>query len=235
MTAQNRTQVQILKQQRSVATLQERERLAREMHDSLGQTLAASHLLAGTAKMLLGQGESVQAEKCLDQVSDLTLAAEADVREYLLGAKLTMTADQQFFDVLREYLVRFSQQYGLHVRLSVPPQLEAQGLGATIELQLLRIIQEALSNIRKHAGAHSTQVIFTDSEHFLQVAIIDDGRGFDPAAVAGRVQGFGLQSMRERVEALGGCIEITSQQGQGTQVLVQIKREEEPREGMGAG
>ena len=68
----------------------------------------------------------------------------------------------------------------------------------------------------------------------MQVAIIDDGRGFDPAAVAGQVQGFGLQSMRERVEALGGCIEITSQPGQGTQVLVQIKREDEPREGMGA-
>ena len=234
VTGQKRAHAQILEQQRTLATLQERERLAREMHDSLGQSLAATHLLASTAKMLLGQGESVQAEKCLDQVSELTLAAEADVREYLLGAKVTMSADQQFFEILRQYLVRFSQEYGMHARLSVPPQLEAQGLGTTIEVQLLRIIQEALSNIRKHASAQSTQVIFTDSDHFLQVAIIDDGRGFDPAAVAGQVQGFGLQSMRERVEELGGCIEITSQPGQGTQVLVQIKREEEPREGMGA-
>jgi PAS domain S-box-containing protein len=227
VTVQKRSQTKILEQQGSLAALQERERLAREMHDSLGQSLAATHLLASTAKILLGQGESVQAEKCLDQVSDLTLAAEADVREYLLGAKLTMAAEQQFFDVLREYLVRFSQQYGMHARLSVPPQLEAQGLGTTIEVQLLRIIQEALSNIRKHARAQSTQVIFTDSDHFVQIAIIDDGQGFDPSLVAGQAQGFGLQSMRERAEELGGCIEITSHPGQGTQVMVQIKREKD--------
>jgi signal transduction histidine kinase len=124
----------------------------------------------------------------------------------------------------------FSQQYGLHVRLIIPPYLESEGLGVTVEMQLLRIIQEALTNIRKHARAQSTQVIFTDSEHFIQIAIIDDGQGFDPAAVAGQTQGFGLQSMRERVGALGGCLEITSQPGQGTQVLVQIKREADSRE-----
>jgi PAS domain S-box-containing protein len=227
VTGQKRSQAQILEQQRSLATLQERERLAREMHDSLGQSLAATHLLAGTAKLLLEQGETAQTEKCLDQMSEMALAAEADVREYLLGARLTMSADQQFFEVLRQYLMHFGQQYSMHVRLSIPPQLEVQGLGTTIEVQLLRIIQESLSNIRKHASAQSTQVIFTDSEHYVQVAIIDDGQGFDPAAVAGQMQGFGLQSMRERAEELGGCIEITSQPGQGTQVLVQIKREEQ--------
>jgi len=233
VTMHQRTQEQILKQQRSVATLQERDRLAREMHDSLGQTLAASHLLAGTAKMLLGQGETAQAEKCMDQLSEMAMAAETDVREYILGARLTISAGHRFFEILRQYLVHFSQQYSLHVRLSIPPQLESQGLGTTVEVQLLRIIQEALTNIRKHAQAQSTQVIFTDSEHFVQVAIIDDGQGFDPAAVARQTQGFGLQAMRERVETLGGCLEITSEPGQGTQVLVQIKREEESREGPG--
>jgi signal transduction histidine kinase len=230
VTGQKRVQAQILEQQRSLATLQERERLAREMHDSLGQSLAATHLLAGTAKLLLGQGETAQAEKCVDQMSEMALAAEADVREYILGARLIISADQRFFEILRQYLTHFSRQYSLHVRLSIPPQLEAEGLGTAVEVQLLRIIQEALTNIRKHAQAQSTQVIFTDSEHFVQIAIIDDGRGFDPAAVAVQIQGFGLQSMRERAEALGGCLEITSQQGQGTQVLVQIKRGEESRE-----
>ena len=170
----------------------------------------------------------------MDQLSEMTMAAETDVREYILGARLTISAGQRFFEILRQYLVHFSQQYSLHVRLSIPPQLESQGLGTTVEVQLLRIIQEALTNIRKHAQAQSTQVIFTDSERFVQVAIIDDGQGFDPAAVAGQTQGFGLQAMHERVEALGGCLEITSQPGQGTQVLVQIKREEESREGTGA-
>jgi PAS domain S-box-containing protein len=230
VTEQKQAQVQILEQQRAMAIQDERERLAREMHDSLGQTLAATHLLARSAKTLLEQDKTAQAEKCLDQISDLTLAAEADVREYLLGARLTIAAGQRFFEILRQYLVYFSQQYGLHVRLIIPPYLESEGLSTAVEMQLLRIIQEALTNIRKHAQAQSTQVIFTDSDHFVQIAIIDDGQGFDPAAVAGQTQGFGLQSMRERVESLGGCLEITSQPGQGTQVLVQIKREADSRE-----
>lgn len=221
VTEQKRAQATVLEQQRSLATLQERERLARELHDSLGQTLAATHLQAGTARVLLAQGETAQTDECLQQMADMTIAAEADVREYLLGAKTVFSPDHPFFASLREYMARFSQQYGLSVELSIPSTLDAQGLGQRIEVQLMRIIQEALSNIRKHAHAQNVQVAFTVVDSWVQITITDDGQGFDPAAVTARqAEGFGLQAMRERAEALGGSLEVLSQPGLGTKVIV---------------
>jgi PAS domain S-box-containing protein len=227
VTEQKRAQAQTLEQQRALAMLQERERLARELHDSLGQTLAAVHLQASTARMLLAQGETAQTDKYLEQLADMTIAAEADVREYLLGAKAASSSDHLFFQTLREYAARFSQKYGLRVELSVPPQLEAQGLGAAVEVQLLRIIQEALSNVRKHACAKNVQVVFTVLDSLAQIAIMDDGQGFEPAVALRRAEGFGLQAMRERAEALGGRLELVSQPSRGTQVVVQVQIQQE--------
>ncbi len=124
---------------------------------------------------------------------------------------------------MRQYLAQFSQKYDLPVELCAPAQLEAQGLNPVVELQLLRIIQEALSNVRKHARAKSAQVGFSVSESMLQITIRDDGQGFDPVAVANPPgEGFGLQTMRERAEGLGGCLQVASQPGQGTQVVAQV-------------
>jgi signal transduction histidine kinase len=233
------TKVRLAQQQQQqaqelLATLKERERLARELHDSLGQTLAATHLQASTARLLLAQGEIDATDKCLELMADTALAAEVDVREYLLGAKTAFSPNHHFFEALRQYVVRFSQQYGLRVELSVPAQMETQALRPIIDVQLLRIIQEALSNVRKHAEAKNAQVIFTESKPLLQVLIIDDGHGFDPGAVAARqAEGFGLYSMRERAEALGGCLEVTSQPSRGTQVLVQFPIELSAEESYG--
>lgn len=211
-------------QQLLLAVMQERELLAREMHDSLGQTLAAAHLQASTARLLLAQGDTAQTEKILRQIAEITIAAEADVREYLLGAKTVLSSNHLFFPTLRQYVDRFSQQYGLQVDLCIPAQLEEQGLGTVVEVQLLRIIQEALSNVRKHARANNVQVIFTVSELLVQIVIIDDGQGFDSESIAAQqAEGFGLQAMRERAETLGGCLEVISQPGQGTQVMVQVQ------------
>jgi signal transduction histidine kinase len=210
-------------QQLLLATLQERERLARELHDSLGQTLAAARLQASTARLLLAQGETAQTDKCLEQMADMTIEAETDVREYLLGAKISFSADRPFFEALRQYAARFSQQYGLQVGLSIPPQLEAQGLEAMVEVQLLRIIQEAMSNVRKHARAKNIHVVFAVLGPHVQIIILDDGQGFDSESIAARqAEGFGLQAMRERAEALGGNLDVISQPGQGTQVVVQV-------------
>lgn len=227
VTQARQAQLRQQQAQRSLAALQERERLARELHDSLGQTLAATHLQAGAAKVFLSQGETTATVRCLEQVTELTIAAEADVREYLLGAKLSFGADHRFFPALRQYIGHLKQQYGLQVELIVPSQTESQGLEPSIEIQLMRIIQEALSNIRKHAHTKNAQVIFTDAGPLMHVAIVDDGEGFDQTEVEGRVEGFGLQAMRERTEALGGLFEVISQQGRGTKVTVELPLQRE--------
>lgn len=221
VTKLKRTQDQIIEQQRTQATLQERMRLAREMHDSLGQTLAATQLQASTARTLLTKGETAKTERCLEEMVKLILAAEVDVRDYLLGTKIALLADLPFFPALCLYLNQFGKQHGLQVALHAPPYLEVRGLEATVELQLMRIIQEALSNVRKHACAKSVQVEISDAGQYLQVAIRDDGRGFDLDA-SQRPDRYGLQSMRERAEELGGSFSIFSQPGLGTEVAMCI-------------
>jgi PAS domain S-box-containing protein len=223
VTEQKRAQAQILEQQRALATLKERERLARELHDSLGQALAATHLQASTAKLLFARGEAAQMSECLDILADTTLQAEADMREYLLGIQTVISVDHPFFAALRGFLERYTRQYNLPVELSVPPELEEQGVPQTAAIQLLRIIQEALSNVRKHARATSARLAFTVTGNLLQIAICDNGQGFEPSATAAeQAGGYGLRSMRERAEELGGCLGVISHPGQGTQVIVKV-------------
>jgi signal transduction histidine kinase len=106
----------------------------------------------------------------------------------------------------------------------VPPELEEHGLAPAVEVQLLRIIQEALSNVRRHARAQHAQVIFGVTAQQFCLTIADDGQGFEPAAVAAHGEGYGLRAMRERVEGLGGDLTVNSAPGQGTQIVVQVPR-----------
>ena len=220
ITERRRTQAQMLEQQRALAILREREQLARELHDGLGQALAAAHLQASTAKLLLAEGNAEQVGDCLEDLADATMQAEADMREYLLGVQVLLSPNRGFFAALRDYIARFNRQYGLPVELDVTPELEAQELAQTVALQLLRIIQEGLSNVRKHACAQHVQVGFAVVDGYLRVVVSDDGQGFDPAAQRPD-RGFGLRSMRARAEGIGGRLEMISQPGQGTQVVVE--------------
>ncbi len=223
VTQQRRSQAQILEQQRALSMLQEREQLARELHDGLGQALAAAHLQASTAKLLLDRGNTAQVGECLNTLADTTLQAEADMREYLLGAHSVGPTDHPFFAHLREYISRFTRQFSLPVELSVLPELEEQHLPQSMTVQLLRIIQEGLSNIRKHAHARCAQVSLTLSGGLLRVIVSDDGLGFDPSAIVAQPgTGFGLRSMRQRAEAQGGTLQIDSVPGKGTRVVVEV-------------
>jgi signal transduction histidine kinase len=225
VTEPERAQARLMEQQQVMATLRERERLARELHDGLAQSFAAAHLQASTAKLSLTRGATAEVAECLDDILDTTLQAETDARDYLLAARSVIAPGRTFFPALREHLQRFTRQYGLPVELSVPPELEEHGLAPAVEVQLLRIIQEALSNVRKHACANHVQVCFGVAERQLRVAIIDDGRGFDPATLASAGDGYGLRAMRERAEALGGSLTVSSRASQGTEVVALLPLE----------
>ncbi len=185
------------------------------------------YLQASAAKVLVDRGDLAEASGSLDDLTEIAQQAQADVREYLMGAKAVMAARGEFFPALREYLVRFSRQYNLPVQLSAPAEVEQYGLAPETEVQLLRIIQEALSNVRKHAGPANVQVVFSREDAGLQVAVIDDGCGFDPTSM--RVpDGFGLHSMRQRAEAIGGVLTVTSAPGEGAQVTVVLGNQPKP-------
>jgi two-component system nitrate/nitrite sensor histidine kinase NarX len=208
----------LMEQERQVAVLEERERLAREMHDSLAQVLGYLHLKSETALRRLSVNDITRTEDELREMAALAREAYADVREAILGLRETVSQRRGFVDALREYTVKFSHQAG------VPTQVELHGgevleLAPDVEVQLMRVIQEALTNVRKHAGARKA-CVRVDHRDGLQITIEDDGKGFDPAALDNDRDRFGLFTMRERLERVGGRLEIDSAIGRGTRVCV---------------
>ena len=219
ITEQRRTQAKLLDQERTLAMLKERELLARELHDGIGQMAAAAHLQVKCASELLAGGNTALLESCLYGLAEATQEVKKSVRDYLLGVKTGSSAKQGFLPGVRQYIGQYSQKYGIHTELVAPPELEEQRIDSTIEAQLQLIIQEALTNVRKHSGARSARVVFTPSESQVLVTIEDDGQSFDPEAVSDN-QGFGLRAMRGRAEALGGRLEVNATPGKGTLVSI---------------
>jgi signal transduction histidine kinase len=244
ITERKRAQAQIVEQQRALAVMEERERMGRELHDSLGQVLSYVNAQAQAALDLIEKGQVATAVAHLARLSTVAADASTDVREFILDMRATISPEQGFFAALEQYLQQFGQTYGLPITLSRPDDAVDGLLAPAAQIQLLRIIQEALSNTRQHAQAHSVQVVFTHTDDHVQVVIADDGVGFSPLPGPPPDQGegvgplldwgeaghFGLEIMRERAAGVGGTLEVRSAPGQGMQVIVQLPQREERAE-----
>ncbi len=225
VTEQKRAQAQLLEQQRALAALQERERVARELHDGLGQVLGYVKMQAQAARERLAQGQTEIADDDLMRLVTVAQDAHADVREYILGARSGDSAEAALLPALRQYLQRFGETYKIRTELDLPPELTDDAFNPSVEAQLLRIIQEALTNARKHAHAQRVQVRIHLEDSRAQVIVQDDGAGFDPGLLAtAEGQKFGLRFMRERAEEVGGGVEIQSAPGAGTRVIIDVPR-----------
>jgi PAS domain S-box-containing protein len=228
ITEYRKAQAQLLQQQLALAVLEERERIARELHDSLGQVLAYVNTQAQAASQLLSEGQTATAENYLARLVAVAQEAQSDVREYIASAKGATSSRSGFFKTLAQSLQRFSQNCKVHTELTVPPDLAEDALAPSVEVQLVRIVQEALVNVRKHAGASLVRVSLAvegsqPAGQVLQVTVQDDGCGFDPTLPsAGNQQSFGLSIMRERAEGINSHLEIHSAPGQGTRVIVWV-------------
>ncbi len=223
VTEQKRAHAQILEQQKVQAAQEERAELARELHDSIGQALATAQLQAETADELVDRGETAAVHDTLSRLVEVTQSAQVDIRQYLLGAKTLLMPGQDLFVALRQYVKQFSREFGTPTELIIAPGMKQQGLDSRTGMQLIRIVQEGLANIRTHARASAAQVVFTINDGRIQVRIEDDGVGFDVEQLfKAEGQGFGLRSMRYRAEALGGTFQILSTPGGGTQVIVEV-------------
>ena len=199
----------------SLAVTEERSRIAREMHDGLAQILGYLSLEMQTLDALVRQKdqEAVLAE--LRQARRHILEAQADVRENILSLRTTLAGDLGLIPALRQYAEEFEVQTGIAARVGGDVE-DVSRLSPLAEAQLVRIIQEALANVRKHARAEQVLVQLTPRNGCLRVTVSDDGQGFDAQAI-GRSH-FGLQTMRERAESVGGGLTVTSAPGTGTQV-----------------
>jgi nitrate/nitrite-specific signal transduction histidine kinase len=205
-----------------VAILEERERLAREMHDGLAQTLGYIRLRMKIADGHLSQGEVDEAKQILEEITRTTEEAYLDAREAIADLRSAVFEGADFVNTLESYLEEFGLQNRIETRLT----LEGEGgiEPSTFQaVQLIRIVQEALSNVRKYSGATAVSVRLANEGRLVTMVIEDNGRGFDVDEVRGRKgHHFGLRVMRERAESLKGTLEIHSIPGGGTRVVARI-------------
>ena len=221
-----------------LAALEERERIGRELHDELGQVLGFISAQSQAALALVDQGDDERARAVLEQLISEAQIAHGDVRQYILGIRNEQTPSEErsFFVALDEYLSGQYERYGTSVQLSLPDTWKSSPLTPDVETQLLFIIQEALTNVRKHARLAEARLQFFDQGDWIQVVIADDGPGFDPQAVDQHSQPhFGLAIMRERAEQVNGRFEIRSSPVGGTEVIVHVPRDLTARERYPAG
>ncbi len=236
-TNEREAEAQIVRQQRALAILQEREQLARELHDSTGQVLgyAGYQLDAVSAQIVEGQGALsagraqdaanylAEAETQLGRLSRIIEEAHADLRGEILNLRVTPSEEQPLFATLRRYLDGYCQNYAIHTRLTVAPGLEESAFDPRAQQHLFRIVQEGLSNARKHGKAGAVQVSFEAEGPMTRLLIEDNGCGFDPQQSSAAGGGhLGLGFMRERAEQLGASLHVDSAPGAGTRVIVEI-------------
>jgi two-component system nitrate/nitrite sensor histidine kinase NarX len=205
----------------------ERDRIARELHDSLAQVLGVIHL---QLRALESRAKDEASHGMADELSGLAETADEayqDVREAILGLRETIREHDGLEGSLREYLRKYSRQTGIATHLECDGD-SRRSLSPRAEVQLLRVVQEALTNTRKHAGANRVAVqIAVDETGTTTLTVEDDGLGFDPTTVAGSMEGgFGLASMRERVEQVGGTIAVHTAPNAGTRIVVRLEAED---------
>ena len=221
VTEEKQAQARLLEEQGVVATYKERERLARELHDGIGQVLGYVSLQAETARDCCRQGDPVRADSLLTRLIEVAQRSHADLRHSILALKATPTEGWSFLTSLENHLDDFGKQYGVQTQLTIADPFSEDTVGPAAAAQLERVIQEALSNTR-HAEAHNVQVAVEERDSHACIVVSDDGCGFDPADVA-RDPGrhFGLVFMTERMEQIGGTLTINSQPGIGTRVMLE--------------
>lgn len=207
----------------NLAVLQERERLAREMHDGFAQSLGYLHLQLATASALIREGRMDEAREAVAQTEQVVGETYDDVREVISNLRSTLLKEGGLVPTLAEYVPEFGLRYDLDTRIVADPDLDDLRLPEASELQLLRIVQEALSNVRKHARARQAWVTLAARNGHFHLEVEDDGIGFNMEDLVPRGEGhYGLSVMRERASGLGGHCSIQSRPGQGTAVRVDI-------------
>ncbi len=208
------------------ATLQERNRIAREIHDSLGHSLTAQSIQLENASMFLPSNVD-KAQVFLSEAKRLGKDALLEVRQSIATLRSDPLQGQSLQDAIASLLRDFRQMTGMEpecqINLSLSASESTYSLSlpfpAEINTVVYRIVKEALTNIYKHSGATRVKLHLQAQAERLFLLVEDNGKGFDPDQTT---TGFGLQGMRERTAALGGVINITSKLGAGCRITAYI-------------
>ncbi len=196
---------------------EERRRIARELHDEAGQLLTA---------LLVGLRTLEDARKLEDvrvqgqRLRVITAQAIDEVGRLARGLHPTVLDDHGLGVALSRYAAEYTKTHKISVDLTLK-ELDSSNLPSEVQIALYRILQEALTNVARHSGAKAVSIRFARMPKAIEVAVIDDGCGFDAKAVAVSSHRLGLHSMSERAAMLGGTVSFISQR-KGTKILVQV-------------
>ncbi|HZA84746.1 MAG TPA: sensor histidine kinase, partial [Actinomycetes bacterium] len=212
------TRAELASAERQAGTLAERQRLARDLHDTLTQGFASVVLLLEAAEESLVTGRPV--DRHIEQALRSARDNLAESRRVVWALRPRPLAEQPLPQALGELTGRLAEETGLQAETVVTGT--ARPLPAEVEEALLRIVQEALANVRKHAAASRVTVTLSYLDDAVTLDVHDDGVGFDQAARVAAAGGLGLAAMGERVGALGGSMMIETAPGDGTTIAVEV-------------
>ena len=208
-----------------LAILEERDRLARELHDNLSQSLGYLKIKSSITEDLLTSGQIEKAMESMQELKKVSQILYIDVREQIFNLRTITDEQEGFFSSLQEYLADYRTHYGLRVDLILESECLNE-FSSNVSSQLMRIIQEALTNVRRHSDANKVLIQCGEEDGLVCMCIEDNGRGFNPDQVIKEVdQRYGLKIMGERAESVGGSLEFDSQPGAGTRIIVRVPAE----------
>jgi PAS domain S-box-containing protein len=211
-------QAQLRERVRETAVLEERQRLARELHDSVTQGLFSLKLFAEAANRQLAAGAIEMASAHLRELRATAGEALAEMRLLVFELRPPLLEERGLAAALRTRLDAVEARSGLTTTSDLDERLR---LTAPIEQEIYRIAQEALNNVLKHAHASRVSVTFQGDQQVVRLEIVDDGEGFDSHKASG---GYGIESMRERARRLGGTLLVESAPGRGTHLRLEVPR-----------
>jgi signal transduction histidine kinase len=208
---------QLAEQTAQLATVEERNRLARELHDSVSQELFSLTMLAAATRRVIDHDPAAAASR-LGEIEAMAQQALQETRGRIFALRPAMLDGRGLSPALRDLVAAARERQALAVDLSISGE---RSLPLEQEQALFRIVQEALANVVRHSGARAAQVALCYEDDRTHLSISDHGRGFDPVAPRS-ARSIGLASMAERAAALGGSLAIESALAQGTTIRVTI-------------
>jgi PAS domain S-box-containing protein len=217
-----------LRRQLIRAEERQRKRLARDLHDRLGQHLTGFSLELRQARN--EARDNPQLEDILARLAELAEVMTRDARELALELRPPELDDIGIASALETYLAQWTKRFGIVVDLEVAA-IDARASSGEPATVIYRILQEAMTNVARHAGASTVSVILAQTDGYLNLIVEDDGAGFDADDITRRDprdQRYGLAGMRERAEIAGGSVTVESAAGRGTTVFARIPLEESP-------
>jgi len=201
-----------------LAVLEERTRLARELHDSVTQSLYSLVLLAEGWRRMVNEGDNAQMEDYLSRIGEIAQQSLKEMRLLIHELHPPVLEREGLVGALRQRMDAVEERVGIEARVLMEELIE---LPATVEQGLYRVAQEALNNALKHADSTTVTVRIRPEDEQIVLEVTDDGKGFDRKSVQ-HTGGMGLESMRERARQMGGVLTILSTPGKGTTVRTTV-------------